>query len=171
MSASPPDPPQSPDSETGATRDAAASQSGESTHPSTAEREKLRNILLFLPRLAALLGRLIIDPEVSAMDKALFAAAVVYLASPFDIVPDFIPILGQVDDIYLVALCLLRLMNRSGPAKLRQHWDGPEDIVQVLNTVSDLSTRYLPEGVRNRLRSWMDTKVAEGPPPPSTPAG
>ena len=134
------------------------------------DMDKLRDILLFLPRFAALLGRLIVDPEVSNVDKALLGAAILYVASPFDIVPDFIPVLGQLDDIYLVALCLLRLLNRSGPGKLRQHWDGPEDIVQLLGSVTDLSTRFLPEAIRHKLREWVDVRVAPGPPPPAAPA-
>ena len=145
--------------------DAGSTPGGESSSPTGAEKEKLRNILLFLPRLAALLGRLMIDVEVAATDKALLAAAVLYLASPVDIIPDFLPFLGQLDDIYLVTMCLLRLLNRSGPEKLRQHWDGPEDIVQVLNTVTDFSTRYLPEAIRSKLRSWVEAKAGEGPPP------
>ena len=149
---------------------AGSTASGNPSGPSGADTEKLRNILMFLPRFAALLGRLVVDPEVSGMDKALLAAAILYIASPIDIVPDFIPVIGQLDDIYLVALCLLRLLNRSGPAKLRQHWDGPDDIVTLLGTVTDYATRYLPEPVRNKLRDWIEAKVAEGPPPPSSPA-
>jgi uncharacterized membrane protein YkvA (DUF1232 family) len=134
------------------------------------DTEKLRNIVFFLPRLAALVGKLLLDPEVSNLDKALLAAVVVYIASPLDIVPDFVPVLGQLDDIYLVALCLLRLLNRSGPEKLRQHWDGPEDIVQLLGTVTDYATRYLPEGIRGKLRDWVEARAQPGPPPPGAPA-
>jgi uncharacterized membrane protein YkvA (DUF1232 family) len=134
------------------------------TGPGGADTDKLREILLFLPRLAALVARLIADPEVSAGDKVLLGAAVVYLASPVDLIPDFIPVLGQLDDIYLVALCLLRLLNRSGEAKLRQHWEGSEDIVHLLRTVTDYATRYLPEPARAALRGWVDSG-ASGPPP------
>jgi uncharacterized membrane protein YkvA (DUF1232 family) len=85
-------------------------------------------------------------------------AAAASAASPLDILPDAVPLLGQIDDIYLIALCLLRLMHRSGEEKLRQHWDGPEDIVQVLHTVTDYATRYLPSGLRDRLRGWVESK-------------
>src|SRR5437016_4845807 len=95
--------------------------------PGGIDRDKAKNALLFLPRLVALVGRLLADAEVPAGDKILLAAALAYTASPFDLIPDFIPVLGQLDDLYLLALCLLRLMNRSGPAKVREHWDGPED--------------------------------------------
>lgn len=127
--------------------------------------ESVRNVLLFLPRLAILLGKLIADPEVSNTDKLLLGAAIAYMLSPFDIVPDVVPVVGQLDDAFLIALCLLRLMNRSGEAKIRQYWDGPEDIVQVLHTVSDYSTRYLPEAVRKAVRNWIDLRDTGAAPP------
>lgn len=122
------------------------------------------DLLLFVPRLALLLGRLIADPEVASTDKLLLAAVVAYIMSPIDIVPDFIPVIGQLDDAYLVALCLLRLMNRSGTAKVRQYWDGPEDIVAFLHTITDVATRYLPDPARGALRGWIDARDPNPPP-------
>jgi uncharacterized membrane protein YkvA (DUF1232 family) len=123
------------------------------------------DLVLFLPRLALLLGRLIADPQVATTDKLLLGAVVAYIVSPIDIVPDFIPVIGQIDDVYLVALCLLRLLNRSGEAKVRQYWDGPEDIVAFLHTVTDLATRYLPDPARAALRGWIDARDPGAPRP------
>jgi uncharacterized membrane protein YkvA (DUF1232 family) len=124
----------------------------------------LRDLLLFLPRLGVLLGKLIADPEVATADKLLLAGVVAYIMSPIDIVPDFIPVVGQIDDVYLVALCLLRLLNRSGEAKVRKYWEGPEDIVSLLNTITDLATRYLPQPARTALRGWIDARDPGAPP-------
>ena len=121
-------------------------------------RDRWRDLALFVPRLLKLVGRLIKDPDVELLDKVLLGAAAAYAASPLDILPDAVPLLGQIDDIYLIALCLLRLMHRSGEDKLRKHWDGPEDIVQVLHTVTDFATRYLPSGLRDRLRGWVESR-------------
>ena len=134
------------------------------TEPGNRFPDGLRDVLLFVPRFAALLGRLIADPEVASTDKLLVGAVIAYILSPLDIIPDMIPVLGQLDDAYLVALCLLRLLNRSGEAKVRQYWDGPEDIVQILHTVSDYATRYLPAAVRNAIRGWVDVRDASVPP-------
>lgn len=139
------------------------------TEPGNRVPAGLRDVLFFLPRFAALLGRLIADPEVSSTDKLLVGAVIAYILSPFDIIPDMIPVLGQLDDAYLVALCLMRLLNRSGEAKVRQYWDGPEDIVQILHTVSDYATRYLPAPVRNAIRGWVDVRDA-GVPSASAPS-
>ena len=144
----------------GATLSEPSSRGPESTGPDL-EGEGLRNLALFVPRFVKLIGRLVVDPEVPAFEKILLGAVILYIVSPLDIIPDSLPVLGQLDDLYLITLCLLRLLNRSGAPKLRQHWQGPEDIVQLLQTVSDYATRYLPEPVRTRIRAWVE---AGGPP-------
>ncbi|MCV5111836.1 DUF1232 domain-containing protein, partial [Escherichia coli] len=68
---------------------------------------------MFLPNLVVLLGRLLKDARVPAAEKALFAAAIVYVISPLDFIPDGFPFIGQVDDLYIVALTILRLLNRT----------------------------------------------------------
>lgn len=126
-----------------------------------------RDVLLFLPRLVALLGRLVVDPEVPALEKALLAGAVAYVVSPLDVIPDFIPVLGQIDDLYLVALVLLRFMNRAGAEKLRQHWNGPEDIVAILTRVTETAVAILPARVRRLVERRAERPAArssdEGP--------
>jgi uncharacterized membrane protein YkvA (DUF1232 family) len=126
--------------------------------PDTLDRELLRNLALFVPRVLRLVGRLLADSEVDTGDKVLLGAAALYVVSPLDIVPDSIPLVGPLDDLFLLTLVLLRLLNRSGDEKIRQHWSGPEDIVAFLDTVTDLATRYLPESVRSRIRAWVDAK-------------
>ena len=131
--------------------------------PPSRDDEALRKLLLFLPRLAKMVAQLVVDSEVATTDKLLLGAAILYVASPLDILPDIIPMVGQLDDIYLVAMCLLRLMNHSGEAKLRQYWDGPEDIVAVLGKVTDFATRYLPSGVRTQVRHWVEVRSNDPP--------
>jgi uncharacterized membrane protein YkvA (DUF1232 family) len=120
--------------------------------------DRLRNLAMFAPRFLKLIGRLLTDSEVPLSDKVVLGAAALYMASPIDVVPDSIPVVGHLDDVYLLALCLLRLMHRSGEEKIRQHWDGPEDIVQILDSVTDVATRYLPDAVRGRIRNWVEAR-------------
>ena len=159
--------PEGPDMEAGAGQGPASGDPASAGHEPSGPSQlaQLGDLLLFLPRLAVLIGKLIADAEVAATDKLLLGGAILYIASPLDIIPDFVPVIGQLDDIYLVALCLLRLMNRSGEAKLRQHWDGPEDIVKVLQLVSEVATRYLPAPVRGAVRGWVEARDGKSPPP------
>lgn len=130
------------------------------TPPETLDRGRLRSLALFVPRILRLLGRLLADPEVQPTDKVLLGAAALYVVSPLDIIPDSVPLVGPLDDLFLLTLVLLRLLNRSGEAKLRQHWDGPEDIVAFLDTITSLATRFLPDAVRGRIRAWVAAKSA-----------
>ncbi len=57
---------------------------------------------------------------------------VAYLAMPFDIVPDFIPVIGYADDVLLAGVVLRRLVARAGPEKLREHWSGTDDGLATL---------------------------------------
>src|SRR3954452_22521529 len=99
-------------------------------------REDARVVARFLPDCVVLIRRLLRDPGVSRASKLLLGGLVVYLASPIDLVPDFVPIAGQLDDALMVALVLRVVFRRSGAEKLREHWPGPERSLAVLLRLS-----------------------------------
>jgi uncharacterized membrane protein YkvA (DUF1232 family) len=105
-----------------------------------------------LPNFLRLLVRLLRDARVPALDKALFAFIVVYVLAPVDMIPDFLWILGLVDDVYLLGLGLSRMLTRAGPDVLLEHWAGdPRDLgflVEQVDTVGGL----LPSRIRRALR-------------------
>ena len=74
-----------------------------------ANRKKMRELLLFIPNLVGLMIGLLRDDRVSQADKAILAGIIMYVVVPIDIIPDFIPFIGQVDDSYLLAISILRL--------------------------------------------------------------
>src|SRR5215471_15547427 len=122
---------------------------------SRSERKSLRRamagLLLFIPRLLKLLFKLLRDKRVSNLDKAILAGAIIYVISPLDFIPDFIPFIGQVDDIYIVALAILRLINRSGESVVAQHWDGDIDIKELAETIVNVAVFFLPKKVGDAL--------------------
>jgi uncharacterized membrane protein YkvA (DUF1232 family) len=71
-----------------------------------------------------LIVRLARDPRVSGRTKSVLAGVAVYLASPVDLVPDFIPLLGYLDDVLLVAIVVDGLLNYVDRAVLLEHWPG-----------------------------------------------
>jgi uncharacterized membrane protein YkvA (DUF1232 family) len=79
----------------------------------------------FVPDCVVLFRRLLADPRVRRRDKLLLAALVPYLLLPFDLVPDFIPVAGQLDDAVLVALVLRRVVRGAGREVVEEHWPGP----------------------------------------------
>jgi uncharacterized membrane protein YkvA (DUF1232 family) len=92
----------------------------------------IRVIARLVPHCAILFKRLLGDSRVPRRWKLWSAFALVYLAMPFDLVPDFIPVLGQLDDAILVALVLRGLLRSAGPLLLREHWPGPAALLVPL---------------------------------------
>jgi uncharacterized membrane protein YkvA (DUF1232 family) len=89
-------------------------------------RGDARALATFIPDCVILVTRLSRDPRVPRRRKLLLAALVVYLALPIDLVPDFIPVAGQLDDAIIVALVLRSLVRSGGEEMIRELWPGPE---------------------------------------------
>jgi uncharacterized membrane protein YkvA (DUF1232 family) len=89
-------------------------------------RTEARALGGFIPDCLILLRRLVGDPRVPRWRKAILIVLVAYLAMPIDIVPDFIPVAGQLDDVLVAALALRLALRGGGPDLLREHWPGPE---------------------------------------------
>ncbi len=87
-------------------------------------REAARAVAGFVPDCLVLFHRLLADERVPRRRKLLLAALVAYLALPFDLVPDFIPVAGQLDDAIVVAVVLRTVLRSGGPSLLREHWPG-----------------------------------------------
>src|SRR5260370_28625760 len=123
-------------------------------------KRRMRNLLLFIPNMVLLCARLLTDARVPRTEKALVAGAIVYAIIPFDLIPDMIPFVGQVDDAYLIALTLLRLMERTDPKVVREHWTGGGDVVELVGAAALVAGKFLPQRIRRVLTSRVE--VAPG---------
>ena len=119
--------------------------------PDPPPQTSLKEYALLLPRLLKLVWRLARDPRVPARVKATLVVLGGYLALPYDILPDFIPGIGQLDDIVAIAFVLDQLLNRVSPEVVREHWDGDEDILELVQEVLDISTGFVPGWLKNRF--------------------
>ena len=120
-------------------------------------RSRMTNLLLVIPNLLLLSARLMVDPRVPAKERVLVAGAIVYAFVPFDFIPDMIPFVGQVDDAYLIALTLLRLMSVTEPRVIREHWRGGGDVVELIGATALLAGRLLPRKIRRVLTSRVES--------------
>jgi uncharacterized membrane protein YkvA (DUF1232 family) len=94
--------------------------------------ESARALAGFIPDCVVLCGRLLRDPRVPRRKKALLVGLAGYLALPFDLVPDFIPLAGQLDDVVIVALVLRSFVRGGGEPIVREHWPGPENSLAIV---------------------------------------
>jgi uncharacterized membrane protein YkvA (DUF1232 family) len=117
----------------------------------------MKNLLLFIPNLILLCGRLMVDPRVPAKERLLVAGAIIYAIIPLDLIPDMLPFVGQIDDAYLISLTLLRLMNTTDPKLVREHWNGGGDIVELVGSMATIAGKLLPRRIRRVLTSRIES--------------
>ena len=124
---------------------------------------RMKNFLMVIPNLVLLSGRLMVDPRVPAKERILVAGAIVYAIMPLDLIPDMLPFIGQVDDAYLIALTLLRLMAVADPNIVREHWRGGGDVVELIGSTALLAGKFLPRRIRRVLTAQVeDPRVSRG---------
>jgi uncharacterized membrane protein YkvA (DUF1232 family) len=84
-----------------------------------------RALARFVPDCLVLFKRLLAEPVVPRRWRGLLVGVVAYLAFPLDLIPDFIPVIGYVDDAVVVALALRGILRAAGPEAVARHWPGP----------------------------------------------
>lgn len=129
--------------------------------PKAELKSRMKNLLMFLPNMVILSVRLMVDSRVPRTERALFAAAVIYAIIPFDFIPDMIPFVGQIDDVLLISMTLLRLVDRTDDTVVREHWRGGGDIIQLAESVATVAPLLIPRRISRVLLSRVKP-TAEG---------
>jgi uncharacterized membrane protein YkvA (DUF1232 family) len=124
-------------------------------------KSRMKNLLMFLPNMMVLCAKLMVDSRVPRTERALFAAALVYAIIPFDFIPDMIPFVGQIDDVFLISMTLLRLIDRTDDRIVREHWRGGGDIVQLAESVVTIAPLLIPRRISRVLLAKVKP-TAEG---------
>jgi uncharacterized membrane protein YkvA (DUF1232 family) len=92
----------------------------------------LQEALRLLPDTLRLLKRLALDKTLPVGVRLRLWLLFVYLAVPFDLIPDFIPIIGYADDAIIVCAVLRSVVRRAGAEAVRRHWPGSDDGLAAL---------------------------------------
>src|SRR4051812_37058343 len=122
--------------------------------PRTGAKRTVMYYIRQLPQYVRLLAGLARDPRVSVLDKMLVLGAVAYIVMPIDLIPDFIPFFGEVDDVYVLVLALQRLIANAGRTVLLDHWTGAATDLADINLRGAIAAAafFLPKRIRRRLR-------------------
>jgi uncharacterized membrane protein YkvA (DUF1232 family) len=107
-------------------------------------RDDARAFATFIPDCIVLVTRLARDPRVPRRRKLLLIALVAYLGLPFDLVPDFIPVAGQLDDAIIVAFVLRHFVRAGGEPMIRELWPGPEQSLALILRLASASPGATP---------------------------
>ena len=124
-------------------------------------KSRMKNLLMFMPNMVILTARLMVDSRVPRTERALFAAALIYAIIPFDFIPDMIPFVGQIDDLFLISLTVLRLIDRTDDTIVREHWRGGGDIVALVESAATIAPLLIPRRISRVLISKV-RPTAEG---------
>lgn len=141
-----------------ATRKGASASAARARSAAQAPRTGAKRTVVYymkqLPSYLRLLGGLLTDRRVNTMDKLLVAGAMAYIIMPVDFIPDFIPFLGEVDDVFILVMALQRLVANAGRTVLLAHWNGAMEDLADLNLKEALAAAafFLPRGIRRRLK-------------------
>ncbi len=108
------------------------------------ERTLMQELIFLIPNFVKLAKGLLTDDRVPLRRKLLLTALVAYLVSPIDIIPDFIPGLGQMDDVLIVVLVLHGLLTSVDETVLLEHWRGRPDILLILRRAVHVFAKRLP---------------------------
>jgi uncharacterized membrane protein YkvA (DUF1232 family) len=101
-----------------------------------------------VPHMARLLWRLLRDPRVPRRTKLVLGAAVAYVASPVDLIPDFIPVAGLLDDLLLMTYAIHHIVEVAGEDVVLEHWDGSRDLLELVRSILDVASDFVPARIR-----------------------
>lgn len=130
----------------------------------------IKEIVLAVPRVALLIPKLATDERVPTRTKLALAGLAAYLASPWDLIPDFIPVLGQLDDGLAILLFVDGILNQVDDAVLLEHWRGEVKTLRRLQWLARLVSLWVPLRLKkllfgravaageSRLREWVATE-------------
>ena len=98
-----------------------------------------RELITLLPNLIRLFRGLLSDARVPRSSKVLLVLGALWLASPIDLIPEFLPGIGAIDDAVIAGLVLRHVVKRAGPDVVRDHWLGDPRTIGVLLRAAGVS--------------------------------
>lgn len=113
----------------------------------------MKLLLRALPDIARLIARLVGDPLLPRAAKIALAAAAIYLLSPFDLIPDFIPFVGYLDDLLLAALLVDGIVNYVDRGLVLKYWPGSPESLARLARAARLLAAWVPPRLKTRIFS------------------
>ena len=126
-----------------------------SSTPRTGAKRTIMGTISEIPNFLRLLYGLVTDSRVNSVDKLVVAGAIAYILLPVDIIPDFVPFIGEVDDVFLLILSLQRLIANAGRAVVQAYWPGDPAELSAgnLEKIVAACVFFLPRRMRRRLRT------------------
>ncbi len=114
--------------------------------------------VLMLPDFFMLLLRLLKDKEVPVKDKTFILALVGYVILPVDFIPDFIPVIGLMDDLLIVVYGLNTIIKDINPEILNKHWSGKTNLLNSITNIIEKSNALMNSKVYSKIKKWINVR-------------
>ncbi|MGA9598633.1 MAG: DUF1232 domain-containing protein [Acidimicrobiia bacterium] len=124
--------------------------------PARTRQELLKEALLLVPNLVKLLLRLLRDRRVPLRRRLAMGAVGLYIASPIDLIPDFVPVVGGIDDLLVLAFAIDYLLESCSQEVIAEHWDGSEDGLELVRGIAAWGVEVLPDRLRRLVAYHAD---------------
>ena len=119
----------------------------------------LAEYLFLLPDFFILICRLAMDDRVPSRKKILAGAILAYLVMPIDFIPDFIPVIGHLDDLVLVVLGLNMVLNGIDKQILLDNWSGEGILLELLQTITAKAEQFMDKNILKKIKNWIERKA------------
>ncbi|MCP4305287.1 MAG: DUF1232 domain-containing protein [bacterium] len=119
--------------------------------PMRGRQEMIKEAVLLGPNLVKLLYRLLRDRRVPLQRRLAMTLVAAYIVSPIDVIPDFVPVLGSVDDILVLAFAIDYLLQASPPEIVDLYWDGSADGLELIRGIAGWGVEMLPDRLRRMV--------------------
>jgi uncharacterized membrane protein YkvA (DUF1232 family) len=114
---------------------------------------KMGEYVFLIPDFFMLMCRLAMDKRVPSKQKLLVGGIIAYVISPIDIIPDFIPVFGYMDDLVLVVYGLNIMLNEVDKKALLDNWSGEEELLSLLKGITAVSEEFLDKNILRKIRN------------------
>ena len=119
---------------------------------------KLGEYLFLLPDFFILVCRLALDKRVPGKQKLMTGGIIAYVIMPLDIIPDFIPVIGHVDDLVLVVMGLNMILNEIDPKVLADNWSGEGEVLEQIQKITATAEAFLDKNILQRIKGWLSKR-------------
>lgn len=116
---------------------------------------KFAEYLLSLPDFFIMLCRLSVDKRVAKSQKLIIGGIIAYVISPIDIIPDFIPVFGYMDDLVLVVFGLNMILNELDKEIVQDNWSGDDDVLELMQKITHTAEQFLDKNVLRKIKKWL----------------
>ena len=126
--------------------------------------KKMTNLLAIGPDLTYLLIRLMLDGDVTATRKLEFAFSSAYVFLPIDIIPDKFPILGKIDDVYMILSSVAKVLRTTDRDVLMEYWMGDPDLMDKVRNILIKVDQKLGSGLTGSVLRYVEKATAKAVP-------